>query len=190
MSEDQLAMAPKRSFRNLYWIAIVVVFFDQLTKVLVKGSSALGFPGMPIHSSKPLLGEIFRITFVENPGIAFGINFPALKIFFSLFSVVAAIAIFVYLQRNGTKLLFWERIALILIMGGAVGNLIDRCFYGVFYGEQPLFYGHVVDFIDFGYKENWFPVFNIADSAVSIGVTILVITLLFKKPIQPEPQLI
>jgi signal peptidase II len=172
---------PKKSLA-IYWVAVGVVIIDQLTKLLVKGSSALGFPGMPLHSSKPFIDDILRITYVENPGIAFGINIPAMKIFFSLFSIVAAIAICIYIQRNSAKLTSWERFALVLIMGGAVGNLIDRCFYGVIFGEGKLFYGLVVDFLDFGYKENWWPVFNIADSAVSVGVTILVLTLLRKKP--------
>jgi signal peptidase II len=111
-----------------------------------------------------------------------------MKIFFSLFSIIAAVAIFIYLKRNNDKLAGLDRIALVLIMGGAAGNLIDRCFYGVLYGEQDLFYGYVVDFIDFGYKRNWWPIFNIADSAVSVGVTILAIRLLLKKPVaEPAP---
>ncbi len=81
----------------------------------------------------------------------------------------------------------WERVAWVLIMGGAMGNLIDRCFYGVFYGESSLFYGRVVDFLDFGYKENWWPVFNIADSAVTVGVSILVAIMLFKKEAPKHP---
>lgn len=186
MSENStLEEIPRPFSKQIYWITGVVVFFDQLTKLLIKGASALGFAGMPLHSSKPFIGEIFRITYVENPGIAFGINFPALKVFFSIFSGVAALAIFIYLQKNGSKMSFWERLGLVLIMGGAIGNLIDRCFYGVIFGEERLFYGHVVDFIDFGYKVNWFPVFNVADSAVTIGVSILVLAMLRQKPKAP-----
>jgi signal peptidase II len=173
--------------KRIYLVTVAVVLVDQFTKLLIKGAPALGFPGMPIHSSKPFIDDILRITYVENPGIAFGINIPAMKVFFSIFSLVAAIAIFVYLQRNGGKLGKWERLALVLIMGGALGNLIDRCFYGVIFGEEKLFYGHVVDFLDFGYKANWWPVFNIADSAVTVGVSILVLTLMRKKPQPVEP---
>lgn len=180
---------PKKSLA-IYWVTVGVVIIDQWTKLLVKGSSALGFEGMPLHSSKPFIDDIIRITYVENPGIAFGINIPAMKIFFSLFSIVAAIGIFIYVQRNSAKLTTWERFALVLIMGGAIGNLIDRCFYGVFFGEGKLFYGLVVDFIDFGYKENWWPVFNIADSAVTVGVTILVLTLLRKKPVPQQAAIV
>ncbi len=180
-------MKQKSSLRIL-WVAAAIVIVDQLTKLAVKGVPFLGIEGMPLHSSFPFIGDILRITYVENPGIAFGITIPGMKIFFSLFSIVAAVAIFIYLRRNSDKLAGWDRIALVLIMGGAVGNLIDRCFYGVLYGEQALFYGYVVDFLDFGYERNWWPIFNIADSAVSVGVTILAIRLLFKKPVaEPAP---
>jgi signal peptidase II len=129
-----------------------------------------------------MIGDIFRMTYIENPGIAFGIHIPAMKVFFSLFSIVASVGIFIYLKRKINVLSKLETLGLVLIMGGAVGNLIDRCFYGVLYGTEALFHGRVVDFIDFGYKENWWPIFNVADSAVSVGVTILAITLLTKKP--------
>jgi signal peptidase II len=185
VSETTTLDSSTRPFsKHIYWVTVGVVFFDQLTKLLIKGASVLGFPGMPIHSSKPFIGEIVRITYVENPGIAFGINFPALKVFFSIFSGIAAIAIFIYVQRHGSKMGFWDRLGLVLIMGGAIGNLIDRCFYGVIFGEERLFYGHVVDFVDFGYKANWFPVFNVADSAVTVGVSILVLAMLRRKPSQ------
>jgi signal peptidase II len=177
------ASASRQFSKHLYWVTAAIVLIDQWTKLLIKGASALGFSGMPLHSSKPFIGDILRITYVENPGIAFGINFPALKVFFSIFSGIAAIAIFVYLQRNGSKLHAWDRLGLVMIMGGAIGNLIDRCFYGVIFGEERLFYGHVVDFLDFGYKTNWWPVFNIADSAVTVGVSVLILSMLLRKPV-------
>ena len=174
-------MTRQRSSLSIVWVAAVIVLLDQITKLVVKGVPFLGIDGMPLHSSFPFIDDLVRITYVENPGIAFGITIPGMKIFFSLFSVVAAVAIFIYLRRNNDRLNGWDRIALVLIMGGAVGNLIDRCFYGVLYGEQDLFYGYVVDFIDFGYKKNWWPIFNIADSAVTVGVAIIAIRMLFKK---------
>lgn len=167
---------------RLLSITAIIVVIDQFTKVLIKGSPFFGIKGLPYGSSRPLLDDIFRITYVENPGIAFGIQIPGMKIFFSIFSVVASIGIFIYIKRNRFRLPKWELIALAMIMGGAIGNLIDRCFYGVLYGEESLFYGHVVDFIDFGYKKNWWPVFNVADSCVSIGVVLLTLMLLKKKP--------
>jgi signal peptidase II len=165
------------------WISLVIVILDQLTKFAVKGSpvSWLPFEGMPYGSSKPLLGDILRITFIENPGIAFGITLPGFKAAFGVFSIVASIAIVWYLNKHKNDLKTWEKVSLALILGGAVGNLIDRVFYGVIYGYESLFYGRVVDFLDFGYKENWWPVFNIADSGVSVGVVLLMILLLKKK---------
>jgi signal peptidase II len=175
------------SLGRLLSITTFIVIFDQITKLLIKGVPALSIEGLPYGSSRPFIDDIFRITYVENPGIAFGIQIPGMKIFFSLFSVVASIGIFIYIKRNRLKLPKWELIALAMIMGGAIGNLIDRCFYGVLYGEESLFYGHVVDFLDFGYKKNWWPVFNVADSAVSIGVVMLTLMLLKKKPPTPQP---
>ncbi|HZK76921.1 MAG TPA: signal peptidase II [Candidatus Kapabacteria bacterium] len=162
------------------WISFFVVIFDQATKMMVKGSPWHWLPlqGMPYGHSQPLIDDIFRITYIENPGIAFGINIPGFKVVFAVFSIVASVAILLYLKRNLYRLRIGERIALALILGGAVGNLIDRVFYGVMYHEQPLFYGRVVDFIDFGIHRNMFPVFNVADSCVTIGVTLLVLLLM------------
>src|SRR5579872_2320221 len=178
MPQEQL----RPSIGRLLSITGIIVIADQFTKLLVKGVPFIGLQGIAYGSSRPLIDDIFRITYVENPGIAFGINIPAMKIFFSLFSIVASIGIFIYIKRNYYKLPKWELIALAMIMGGAIGNLIDRCFYGVLYHEESLFYGHVVDFLDFGYKKNWWPVFNIADSCVTIGVVLLTLMLLKKKP--------
>lgn len=169
------------------WITVLVVLFDQTTKIMVKGSPWHWLPleGMPYGHSQPLLDDIFRITYIENPGIAFGINIPGFKVVFAVFSIVASVAILIYLKRNLYRLQVGERIALALILGGAVGNLIDRVFYGIIYHEAPLFYGRVVDFIDFGFHRNMFPVFNVADSCVTIGVSLLVILLLRHKQSQP-----
>jgi signal peptidase II len=169
------------------WITFFVIVFDQLTKLLVKGSpwSFLPFQGMQYGSSFKFIDDVIRITYIENPGIAFGINIPGFKVVFAVFSIVASIAILYYLKRNLLRLKVGERIALALILGGAVGNLIDRVFYGVIFHQQPLFYGRVVDFIDFGFHRNMFPVFNVADSSVTIGVTLLILIMLRHKPAQP-----
>src|ERR1051325_8925750 len=124
------------SIGRLLSITGIIVAVDQVTKLLIKGVPFIGLKGLSYGSSRPLLDDIFRITYVENPGIAFGINIPGMKIFFSLFSIVASFGIFIYIKRNYNKLPKWELIALAMIMGGAIGNLIDRCFYGVFYGEE------------------------------------------------------
>jgi signal peptidase II len=168
------------------WISVFVVLLDQATKLMIKGSPWHWLPleGMPYGHSFPFIDDIVRITYIENPGIAFGINIPGMKVFFAVFSIVASLAIIIYLKRNLLKLRTGERIALALILGGAIGNLIDRVFYGVMFHEQPLFYGRVVDFIDFGIHRNMFPVFNVADSSVTIGVTVLVLLMMRQRQTQ------
>jgi signal peptidase II len=164
-------------------VSLIIVLADQVTKFLVKGLDApalgLSWTGMAYASSRPVLGDFVRLTYIENPGMAFGIDVGG-KLFFSLFSVVASVAIVAYLYAaRGER--FGFRFSLALILGGAVGNLIDRVFYGVIFHEAPLFYGRVVDFIDvdffdvnlFGYQISRWPVFNIADAAVTCGVVLL-----------------
>ena len=165
-------------------LSSVIVLCDQITKLLVKGLNvpALGitWPGVPYGNSQPLLGNFLRLTYIENPGMAFGIDIGG-KLFFSLFSIVASIAIIIYLYRARHESLGF-RISLAMILGGAVGNLIDRVFYGVLFDEGALFYGRVVDFFDmdffniniFGYHLSRFPVFNVADSCVTVGVILLI----------------
>ena len=176
-------------------VSFIIVIVDQLTKILVKGFSIpflhIYYQGMYDGQKIPVIGNFFRITFIENPGMAFGFD-PGVnyKLWISIFSLAASIGLVVYLYiiRNQKLSL---RLAIAFILGGAVGNLIDRMFYGIFYGYAPLFYGRVVDFMDidffnlniFGrHFERW-PIFNIADSAVTIGVIIL---LFFYKKQKPQ----
>ena len=166
-------------------LSTAIVLADQITKLLVKGFSipllGISVRGMQYGVSKPVIGDFVRLTYIENPGMAFGIDLGG-KWFFSVFSIVASVAILVYLYRAREESLGF-RISLALILGGALGNLIDRVFYGVFFSEGPLFYGKVVDFFDvdffnisvFGYHLSRWPVFNIADAAVTIGVFLLLI---------------
>jgi len=170
---------------KVLYVTLSIVVLDQLTKILVKGFAipflGIQWEGMHYGQSIPLIGDVLRLTYIENPGMAFGIDFGG-KVFFALFSIIACIGIFWYLYRIREERLR-VRLPFALILGGAFGNLIDRVFYGVFYGEAPLFQGSVVDFIDviffniniFGYQMTRWPVFNIADSAVTIGVILLLI---------------
>src|SRR5256714_15288183 len=121
---------PRPALGRILAITTLIVIADQITKLLIKGVPFLGIKGVAYGRSRPLIDDIFRITYVENPGIAFGIQIPGMKIFFSLFSVIASIGIFLYIKRNMLRLPKWELVALAMIMGGAIGNLIDRCFYG------------------------------------------------------------
>lgn len=179
----------------IYYSALVVLI-DQVSKILVKGINIpflnLNIVGMDEHQSFNVFGEFFKITFVENPGMAFGIGVNTeIKLLLSLFSIIAVIGIayYIYVSRNER---FVFRFALALILGGAIGNLIDRTFYGIIYNYAPLFYGHVVDFLNveffdfslFGQTYERFPVFNVADSAVSIGVFLL----LFFNKVKPGTE--
>jgi signal peptidase II len=170
--------------RVLYLTGIVILL-DQAAKLFIKGFDipilSLYHAGIPLGASYPIFGDFLRLTFIENPGMAFGIDVGG-KLFLTIFSIFASVGIFIYLYKIRTEA-FVIRLALALILGGAVGNLIDRVFYGVIFGEGPLFYGKVVDFIDvdffnldvMGFHLNRFPVFNLADASVSIGVVMLLI---------------
>jgi signal peptidase II len=170
--------------RALYLTGFVVLL-DQVAKLLTKGFEIpflhLYVSGMALGTSYPIIGDFLRLTFIENPGMAFGIDLGG-KLFLTIFSIVASVGIFIYLYRIRQEALV-IRLALALILGGAIGNLIDRIFYGVVFGEGPLFYGKVVDFIDFdffnldfiGIHASRFPVFNIADACVSCGVVLLLL---------------
>ncbi len=171
---------------KVLFVTAFIVFADQISKFMIKGIKfplcGISFQGMSLGNSIPVLGDFLRITFIENPGMAFGIEVVDGKIFLTLFSVVASIGIlfYLYLMRS-EKLLF--RLSLALILGGAIGNLIDRVFYGIIYGESSLFHGKVVDFIDIdffnidflGFQLSRFWVFNIADASVSIGVILMLL---------------
>ena len=172
---------------RILFVSFFVILIDQVSKLLVKGFS---FPIINFHHNGMyegerirILGDFFRITFIENPGMAFGIDPGSnFKFWISIFSILASIGIIIYMYLM-KKEKFTLRFSLALILGGAIGNLIDRLFYGIFYGYGPLFYGRVVDFLDvdffhftlFGKTFDRWPIFNVADAAVSIGVIILLI---------------
>ena len=136
--------------------AILIVLIDQLTKFIIKQNFQLS-------QSIPVIKNILHLTYVTNTGSAFGL-FKKLNIFFIFISIIVIIVIYLYLNKikNNERLL---QFAVGLLLGGTLGNLIDR-----------LMYGSVIDFIDF---RIW-PVFNVADSAVTISI-ILLIVLLWKK---------
>lgn len=183
--------------RVLYF-TLGVIFLDQFTKIYIKGIAIpflnISFEGMYLGESINVIGDFFKITFIENPGMAFGYNPGSdFKLWISIFSLLASIGLLVYLFLVRKKSLSL-RIALALILGGAVGNLIDRMFYGIIYKYAPVFYGRVVDFFDFDFfhftifgrnYERW-PIFNIADAAVTAGVLILI---LFYKHHKAEDKL-
>ncbi|OGU54302.1 MAG: signal peptidase II [Ignavibacteria bacterium RBG_13_36_8] len=172
---------------RIIYISVFVVIIDQITKLLVKGISIpflnVNIEGMKYGQSTDVFGSFFCLTYVENPGMAFGIDLgESSKLFLSLFSIIASIAIIYYLFKMKDER-FILRASLALILGGAIGNLIDRVFYGVIYGYSKLFYGSVVDFFNVDFfdftifsrtYERW-PIFNVADAAVTMGVVLLLI---------------
>ena len=137
----------------IFSTALIIVFLDQLTKFLIKQN-------LQLNQSIPVIKNVLHLTYVTNTGSAFGL-FKSFSSFFTLFSAIVIIVIFYYLKKikkDETKIQF----AVSLLLGGTIGNLIDR-----------LAYGSVVDFIDF---RIW-PVFNVADSAVTISIVLLIILL-------------
>ena len=141
--------------KTLY-ISGIVVLLDQLTKELVRS-------GMDMYSSINILGSLLRFTYVENSGIAFGISVAQALPIFTILSVLASVIILVYLYKERDNALL-SRVGLALIFGGAIGNIIDR-----------VLFGRVVDFIDVGFGVHRFYIFNVADSAVTVGVPIYLI---------------
>lgn len=139
-------------------VAGISLVLDQLTKGLVVAQ-------MTLHQSIELLANFAHITYVRNPGAAFGILADnSLRLpFFILVSVIASLGILWYLrkQQNGPVRV---QIALGLIFSGAVGNLIDR-----------IRYGEVIDFLDVHWYQYHWPAFNVADSAICVGVGLLLI---------------
>lgn len=171
---------------RVLFITGFVFLTDQITKLFVKGFKIpfldIDVKGMYYGESINVIGSFFKLTFVENPGMAFGIDVGnGSKLLLSLFSLIASIGILYYLYkvRNDKFIL---RISLALILAGALGNLVDRTFYGLFYGYAPIFYGKVVDFLNlefwdftiFGHTYERWPIFNIADASVTIGVLLLI----------------
>lgn len=172
---------------KVLFFSLFIVITDQLSKFFIKGGTIpllnIHVSGMSYGESINIIGDFFKLTFVENPGIAFGIDVDGVsKLLLSLFTLLASIGVFYYLWKSKEQKLI-IRLALAFILGGAIGNLIDRTFYGLFYGYAPLFYGKVVDFFNmdffdftiFGKTYDRFPIFNIADSSVTIGVALLLI---------------
>jgi signal peptidase II len=183
---------------RVLYVTFGIVVLDQVSKLVVKGFTLPIFDyyhqGMQLGQSIPVIGDFLRLTFVENPGMAFGIEVGN-RLLLTLFSSAASIGIlyYIYRLRNEAWIL---RFTLAIILGGAIGNLIDRSFYGVIFGEAPLFYGKVVDFIDMDFFQidflwihmDRFAVFNIADASVSTGIVLML--LYYRKFTEAEKPLV
>lgn len=141
----------------LIGLASLIVFLDQLTKVLVRENLAIGETWMPWKWLEPYA----RIVHWQNTGAAFGI-FQNSNLILMILSIIVSIAIVIYYQKVQPEETLM-RIAFSMQFGGALGNLVDR-----------IKIGHVTDFISVG----TFPVFNIADACVTVGVSLLVLSVL------------
>jgi signal peptidase II len=151
------------------WVTAIVVV-DQVTKAIVDRT-------MPLHDSIPVIDGFFNLTYIRNTGAAFGIFSGSHEVFRLPFligvSVVAVGFILVMLRRlrdDATGL----TVALAFILGGAIGNLIDR-----------VVYGEVIDFLDVYWSRYHWPAFNVADSFITIGVAITLFYLVRAKGDDP-----
>jgi signal peptidase II len=193
-----------------YWkfflLSLLIISIDQTVKLWVHFNMEMG----PAGQIK-VFGEWFKIHYILNPGMAFGLKLDAEygKLLLSIFRILATIGIAYYIivlvSRNSHQGLVW---CVALILGGAVGNVVDSTFYGVFLGNAPLgsptpwFHGQVIDmfYVDIweGYLPNWlpliggdyysfWPIFNVADASIFVGVAIILIfqRQFFAKPTPP-----
>ncbi|WP_298417440.1 lipoprotein signal peptidase [uncultured Kordia sp.] len=201
------------SLKKAIGIIVLVLLIDQISKIYIKTNFVLG-------ESVDVFGW-FKILFVENRGMAWGVELPGSygKLLLTLFRLFAISAIGYWLhtevKKNASRVLI---VAIALIFAGAFGNIIDSVFYGVLFSESsqvsgvatflpeaggyaPVFHGHVVDMLYFpmidttlpewlpwygGQRFTFFdPVFNIADSAITVGVLLLII---FNKRAFPKKE--
>ncbi|NLZ18861.1 MAG: hypothetical protein GXY24_01115 [Bacteroidales bacterium] len=164
--------------KRLLILGVVLVLVDQVIKYLVKTHMELG-------EQIYVIGQWFRLCFVENEGMAFGMAFGGQvgKFLLSLFRIVLSVALIWWIRslcKKGTAPA-GVLVGLTLITAGAIGNIIDSLFYGIIWDYAPLMFGKVVDMFYFpiirdGARVIFFsPVFNFADSCVTVGAFYLVL---------------
>ena len=162
----------KQSGLRWSWLALVVVVLDQLAKLAILDGLPYGGPGINVL-------PFFNIVHVYNTGAAFSFlaDQPGWqRWFFALFALGVSAAMAVGLRRQAANQL-WLNLAFVLVIGGAIGNLIDR-----------LAYGHVVDFLLFYGYGYFFPAFNLADCAITVGAVMIVLDGLRRKPVPSDEQ--
>ena len=147
-------------WRLLLFLGGGVFVLDVVTKWLVTNS-------MVLHQSIPVLGDVVRLTYIRNPGAAFGLH---LGDYSRPFFIVVTFLALVFLGWMYAQTPSWDRIrlvSLVLLMSGAAGNLLDRLRWEA----------GVIDFVDVGLGDLRWPVFNVADSAITIGAVLLAVSL-------------
>lgn len=140
-------------------LSIIIIILDQITKKWALDNLRLG-------PSRVIIKDFFELTYVENSGAAFGI-LQNRKLLFVVITVLVVGGILTYMSRNNKTMSLLERVSLLSIMAGAIGNFIDR-----------IFRGYVIDFFSFQFGNYYFPVFNIADIAIVIGTGLLIFIIL------------
>jgi signal peptidase II len=156
----------KNKYIKLVIFAGIVVLLDQYTKWLI-------LRYLPFNNNISVINGFFNITHIHNPGGAFGLMAnlsPTMRTIIFLFISSLAVGIIFYFYRKTPAKYSLLAAAFALIFGGAIGNLIDRVRFGM-----------VIDFLDFYVGKLHWPAFNIADSAITIGIGIFLYHLLFKK---------
>lgn len=148
-------MPMSTSFRSASTIVTAIVALDQLSKYLIDSS-------MTLYQSREIISGVLALTYVRNPGAAFGLlaQAPAWfrQPFFYLTSGLAIVILGIFLRRLGERERL-ARLALVAILGGALGNLIDR-----------IRFGYVIDFVDISWQGYHWPAFNVADSCITLGM--------------------
>lgn len=144
----------------------IIIIFDQITKHLVEKK-------MSLHQSIEIIPNFFNLLYLRNTGAAFGFlagdRSLGRVLFFALFSLMA-IACLIYLLKTLRPTQKTTLLSLSLILGGAIGNLVDR-----------LRLGEVIDFLDLHWYDWHWPAFNVADASITIGVILLFYQMVFKK---------
>ena len=163
MSEETAGQVPASPRRLELWLPIAIVALDQLTKAIVRST-------VPLSSSVEVVPGFMNVTHVRNTGAAFGLfnalDFPFKTVAIAVIALAAIVWVGVY--AAGLPRHHWvARLGLSFIMGGAAGNLLDR-----------VVIGSVVDFVDVYWRTYHFWAFNVADSAISVGVTIMIFDML------------
>ena len=159
----------KKNVIFLLTVAVLLIL-DQVTKYVIH-------TGMALHESIPVIPGFFSITYIRNPGAAFGFlagASPTFRYVFFIGITIAAIGLILHYQRTYVAGALLLTISLGMILSGAVGNLIDR-----------VRFGEVIDFLDVYLGTTHWPAFNIADSAISVGAFILFIHLIQQKKSAP-----
>jgi len=152
---------------NIFFIPIIVALIDQLTKLYIKFNFRL-------YEKYEIFGNFVRIFYIENSGIAFGIDTSSIHFFITVLTIIAILVLARYLlilHREKSD----EKKSISLILGGAIGNCIDRVL--VFFPDFG--YTGVIDFIDIGFGSMRWYIFNVADMSITFGV-IYYLFLLYK----------